>query len=45
MKCNKEYHYMISVYEEFGIDIHSIPNDLQSSMNDLVKEIIKLRML
>ena len=31
------------VYDEFGIDIHSIPNNLQSQVNSLVKEIINLR--
>ena len=30
-------------YEEFGIDIHEIPSFLQSKINSLVKEIIKLR--
>jgi len=31
------------LYDEFGIDIHSIPNNLQSKVNSLVKEIISLR--
>lgn len=34
---------MIDIYNEFGIDIHTIPSTLQSSTNRLVKEIIKLR--
>lgn len=34
---------MIKIYDEFGIDVHSIPSDLQSQINYLVKEIIKLR--
>jgi hypothetical protein len=34
---------MIEIYNEFGIDIHDIPTNLQSSINNLIKEIIKLR--
>jgi len=34
---------MNNIYKEFGIDIHIIPNSLQSQINLLVKEIIKLR--
>ncbi len=34
---------MLDIYEEFGIDLHSIPNTLQSNMNNLIREIIKLR--
>jgi len=34
---------MKNIYEEFGIDIHEIPSFLQSKINSLVKEIIKLR--
>jgi len=34
---------MKEVYDEFGIDIHDIPSNIQSNINDLVIEIIKLR--
>ncbi len=34
---------MKDIYDEFGIDIHNVPNNLQSPLNDMVKEIIKLR--
>jgi len=34
---------MIQIYKEFGIDIHSVPNNFQHHINNLVKEIIKLR--
>ncbi len=34
---------MLKIYNEFGINIHEIPNSLQSSINSLIKEIIKLR--
>ena len=34
---------MKEIYEEFGIDIHNIPKQLQSNVNNLVKEIIILR--
>ena len=36
-------HEMSKVYNEFGIDIHSIPIYLNQQINNLVKEIIKLR--
>lgn len=32
------------VFDEFGIDIHSIPSQLQSSLNQLVTELIKERL-
>jgi hypothetical protein len=32
-----------AIYEEFGIDIHSVPNTLQHQINEMSKEIIKLR--
>lgn len=31
------------VYNEFGIDIHSVPSNIQGQVNSLIKEIIKLR--
>lgn len=34
---------MRKVYDEFGLDVHSIPINVQSQINLLVKEIIKLR--
>lgn len=34
---------MLNVYEEFEIDIHAIPGRLQSSFNNVIKEVIKLR--
>ena len=36
---------MKQIYNEFGIDIHSVPHSIQSEINDLVKEIIRLRKL
>lgn len=34
---------MSKIYDEFGIDVHSVPNHMQYYINCLVKEIIKLR--
>jgi hypothetical protein len=34
---------MIDIYAEFGINIHIIPREMQSSLNAMVSEIIKLR--
>lgn len=34
---------MRKIYDEFGIDIDSVPSTLQSQVNSLIKEIIKLR--
>jgi len=34
---------MSKVYDEFSIDIHKVPYTIQSQVNSLIKEIIKLR--
>lgn len=34
---------MLKIYKEFGIDIHQVPVNLQSQLNAIVKEVIKLR--
>jgi len=31
------------VYDEFGIDVHSVPRSLQSQINSMAKKIIYLR--
>lgn len=40
---NEKLKKMSDVYNEFGINIHDIPNTLQAQMNQMVREIIKLR--
>lgn len=40
---NKSKNEMLKIYKEFGIDIHQVPVNLQSQLNAIVKEVIKLR--
>ena len=34
---------MKEIYFEFGIDLHEVPNTLQEQINDLIREIVRLR--
>lgn len=34
---------MRAVYQEFGIDIHAVPPEIQSAVNSTVREVIRLR--
>lgn len=36
---------MREVYRKYGIDIHEIPNSLQSQLNALIKDFIKCKEL
>ena len=31
------------IYDEFGLDVHAVPSSVQSQVNSLCKEVIKLR--
>jgi len=34
---------MMYIYDKYGIDIHSVPSSLQSGLNSLIRDFIKLR--
>lgn len=34
---------MRKIYDEYGINIHSVPSNIQSSLNLLIKDFIKLK--
>lgn len=42
-KSNNLKDEMLKIYDEFGIDIHQVPTNIQSQLNSLVKEVVKLR--
>lgn len=39
----QEIEEMKEIYDKYGFDIHSIPSSIQSSLNRLIKDYIKLK--
>lgn len=37
------YQEMMEIYDKYGFDIHSIPSSIQSKLNRLIKDYIKIK--
>ncbi len=42
-KVHEFFEKMAKIYDEFGLDPHSIPRKIQPAINDLIKTLIKAR--
>jgi hypothetical protein len=40
---HQELEDMKKVYDKYGFDIHSIPSSIQTSLNRLIKDYLKLK--